>query len=237
MSCQCLQRNIWLSFAGWPNITIIFTTPKAQVCPHCSWYSDHTVNQKLVGGFTTQLQNNSQIWWFPHVRVKIKNIWNHHPANYMSKFSWKTNSSYGHMEGSTPSSQFEDQPNFQTVEQWFHVDCLMWTKKKHLKVSVWAYDQNFLCGAIAIFLQIFTRWKVWMCSGTQCGLHNLVVTDSIVSSLAQTELLQKTRAIGHGSAQEQPTATNDKAAGMDGCDEESTLEMLTRSNTCRCVSK
>lgn len=66
----------------------------------------------------------------------------------------------------------------------------------------------------------------------------ILVTDSIFSSLVQTELLQKARAtIGHGSVQEQPTATNDEAGKMDGCDEESTLEMLTRSNTYRCVSK
>ena len=74
-------------------------------------------------------------------------------------------------------------------------------------------DHDFLCGAIARFLP----------KNEKCEC-NQVVTDSIFSSLVQTELLQKTRAIRHGSVQEQPTATNDEAGKIAGCDEGSTLK-------------
>ena len=36
------------------------------------------LNVHLVGGFNPSEKYYSQIWSFPQVRVKIKNIWNHH---------------------------------------------------------------------------------------------------------------------------------------------------------------
>ena len=49
-------------------------------------------DQKLVGGWTTQLKNISQNWNLPQVGVKIKNIWKHHLEKYTTWFQdrWRS---------------------------------------------------------------------------------------------------------------------------------------------------
>ena len=194
-----LPQNRWENYLVGA-ISFYVTTPTRN-------YSDH---RNLVGGWTTHLNNISQIGSFPQVGVKINNIWNHHLAIHLEanlKIQFPLASLNIHFFWSNINDPWpcikqkvtDLDPNIiwgvrqfseSTIRQHFFrfkgLECPKWSPRPHLKSNVggrWTFDVLDAPKRTCKFVKTYGMQKTLVC------VDMLLLVESAMSLLRINRLI------------------------------------------------